>query len=298
MVAAKMSNLGRGGDRKSDAFKASEDALITEKKSAELLGVSRSGVQRAKRVIIHGDEDLIREVESGKKTVGAANKEINQAKRRQERAERAEESRVELDDDQGVLIGRFQDVASEIADESVDLIFTDPPYDRDSVPLYSDLADVAARVLVPGGSLITYLGMLHLPDVVARLSEKLHYLWPIAIIHTGPSLRMVQFGIANKWKPLLWFVKGTNRYDVNHWVDDLITSKPEKESHDWQQGIIEASYYIEHLSDPGGLVFDPFCGSGTTAVAAKQLGRRWVTCETDADSAAIARKRINDSPAA
>src|SRR5437762_10705349 len=42
----------------------------------------------------------------------------------------------------------------ELPDASVDLIFTDPPYDRDSVPLYGDMANIAARVLRPGGSLL------------------------------------------------------------------------------------------------------------------------------------------------
>ena len=31
---------------------------------------------------------------------------------------------------------------------------------------------------------------------------------------------------------------------------------------------------------PGDLVFDPTCGSGTTAVVAEQWGRRWITCDT------------------
>ena len=33
-------------------------------------------------------------------------------------------------------------------------------------------------------------------------------------------------------------------------------------------------------TDPGDLVFDPTCGSGTTAFVAEQWGRRWITCDT------------------
>ena len=43
-----------------------------------------------------------------------------------------------------------------IPDNSIDLIFTDPPYNEESVPLYGDLAKLAQRVLKPGGSLITF----------------------------------------------------------------------------------------------------------------------------------------------
>jgi adenine-specific DNA-methyltransferase len=35
-------------------------------------------------------------------------------------------------------------------------------------------------------------------------------------------------------------------------------------------------------TDPGDLVFDPTCGSGTTAYVAEQWGRRWITCDTPA----------------
>jgi 16S rRNA G966 N2-methylase RsmD len=45
-----------------------------------------------------------------------------------------------------------------MADETHHLIFTDPPYDRETIPQYEDLAALGARVLIPGGSLITYVG--------------------------------------------------------------------------------------------------------------------------------------------
>ena len=45
-------------------------------------------------------------------------------------------------------------------------------------------------------------------------------------------------------------------------------------------------------SNPGDLVFDPFCGSGTTAVAAKRFGRRWLACDQESDAVKLARSRI------
>jgi adenine-specific DNA-methyltransferase len=45
-------------------------------------------------------------------------------------------------------------------------------------------------------------------------------------------------------------------------------------------------------TDPGDLVFDPTCGSGTTAVVAEKWGRRWMTCDTSRVSIAIARQRL------
>jgi adenine-specific DNA-methyltransferase len=45
-------------------------------------------------------------------------------------------------------------------------------------------------------------------------------------------------------------------------------------------------------TDPGDLVFDPTCGSGTTAQVAEQWGRRWITCDTSRVATALARQRL------
>ena len=45
-------------------------------------------------------------------------------------------------------------------------------------------------------------------------------------------------------------------------------------------------------TDPGDLVFDPTCGSGTTAYVAEQWGRRWITCDTSRVAIALAKQRL------
>ena len=45
-------------------------------------------------------------------------------------------------------------------------------------------------------------------------------------------------------------------------------------------------------TDPGDLVFDPTCGSGTTAYIAEQWGRRWVTCDTSRVAITLAKQRL------
>ncbi|MFN7971225.1 MAG: site-specific DNA-methyltransferase [Acidobacteriota bacterium] len=46
------------------------------------------------------------------------------------------------------------------------------------------------------------------------------------------------------------------------------------------------------LTDPGDIVLDPTCGSGTTAYVAEQWGRRWITCDTSRVAIALARQRL------
>jgi len=45
-------------------------------------------------------------------------------------------------------------------------------------------------------------------------------------------------------------------------------------------------------TDPGDLVLDPTCGSGTTAYVAEEWGRRWITCDTSRVALALARTRL------
>src|SRR4029077_14064329 len=54
--------------------------------------------------------------------------------------------------------------------------------------------------------------------------------------------------------------------------------------------IIERCFLM--TTDPGDLVLDPTCGSGTTAFVAEQWGRRWITIDTSRVAVALARTRL------
>ena len=49
------------------------------------------------------------------------------------------------------------------------------------------------------------------------------------------------------------------------------------------------------VTDPGDLILDPTCGSGTTAYVSEQWGRRWITIDTSRVSLALARARLMGS---
>ena len=78
----------------------------------------------------------------------------------------------------------------------------------------------------------------------------------------------------------------------NVWNDTAISGYGRK-----KQYVVETSTKVIErcllmTTDPGDLVFDPTCGSGTTAYVAEQWGRRWITCDTSRVALALARTRL------
>jgi adenine-specific DNA-methyltransferase len=75
----------------------------------------------------------------------------------------------------------------------------------------------------------------------------------------------------------------------NIWLDTI--GEPEK-LYAVQTNTKVVERCILMTTDPGDLVFDPTCGSGTTAWCAEKWGRRWITCDTSRVALAIARQRL------
>lgn len=69
----------------------------------------------------------------------------------------------------------------------------------------------------------------------------------------------------------------------------------DQSAHPTEKPVALMSHYIGNSTQPGQLVFDPFMGSGTTGVAALQLGRNFVGCEIDERWFEVACDRIEDA---
>jgi DNA modification methylase len=68
--------------------------------------------------------------------------------------------------------------------------------------------------------------------------------------------------------------------------------------HPTQKPIFPLKQLIDAFCPPDGLVLDPFCGSGSTLIAAKRLGRRYVGIEIDEAHCATATHRLETEPCA
>jgi len=81
---------------------------------------------------------------------------------------------------------------------------------------------------------------------------------------------------------------------TNVWVDigGAVQSRSDPKVYVVQTGTAVVQRCILMTTDPGDLVLDPTCGSGTTAYVAEQWGRRWITIDTSRVAIALARQRL------
>jgi ParB family chromosome partitioning protein len=192
--------------------------------------------------------------------------------------------------------GDFREVLSDLRGQ-VDAIITDPPYPAEYVPLFGDLARIAAELLKPSGVLVVMAAHLYLYEYMTLLNQHLRYRW-ICVYHMGDTKANVPAGkTATSWKPLLVYVRRdaenlrfvcSDYFSAAHDTADGV----QKELHHWQQSLDGFTEIVQRFTEPGDLVVDPFLGSGTTALACLQLGRRFVGCDLDAGAVAIARRRV------
>ena len=77
---------------------------------------------------------------------------------------------------------------------------------------------------------------------------------------------------------------------ISNWWDRFGGAKDPKYVVQTSEGVVERCILM--VTDPGDLVLDPTCGSGTTAYVAEQWGRRWITIDTSRVALALARTRI------
>ena len=110
--------------------------------------------------------------------------------------------------------------------------------------------------------------------------------------------RRVLASYRTEGKPKGWEREEAGAYRLTHpsniWTDVTVPfwSMPENTDHPTQKPEKLIAKLVLASSKKGDLVFDPFLGSGTTAVVAQKLGRRWCGVDADAEYLCWALKRI------
>ncbi|HYZ77276.1 MAG TPA: site-specific DNA-methyltransferase [Gaiellaceae bacterium] len=79
---------------------------------------------------------------------------------------------------------------------------------------------------------------------------------------------------------------------TNLWTDTQTGAFSDEKSYVVQTNVKVIQRCLQMTTDPGDLVLDPTCGSGSTAYAAEQWGRRWITIDTSRVPIALTRQRL------
>ncbi|MGD0106883.1 MAG: DNA methyltransferase [Rhodopila sp.] len=288
VVAAKIANRPRGGQPLNSSIE-----LFTQEQAAAIEHVSVATVKRAVIVLNSGDVELIEAVEQGDIAVSAAAAQVETRRRRAEMEEKAK-----LVPEGAERYRLVQQSVTSLMDEpaaSVDLIITDPPYPKEYLPLYGDLARGAAHVLKPGGLLLCMSGQSWLPKIFAQLDGPLEYLWTLAYLTPGGQATQVFPRKVNTfWKPVIVYCQGAY---VGDWYGDVTRSQVndnDKDHHHWGQSESGMADLMRRFVMPGQLIMDPFLGGGTTAVVALAMGASFVGFDVDPDALVTTRARLSD----
>jgi adenine-specific DNA methylase len=172
----------------------------------------------------------------------------------------------------------------------VDAVITDPPYDEASLPLLSDLALWADRVLKPAGVMAVVYSQGQLHRALERLSVGRPYRWTAAILIDRNRHLVHPRKVTSGWKPVLIFGSCARMFhDVIEVGDDVDEGRAR---HPHGQSLNALREVVERLTLPGQLVVDPCAGGGTTLLAATQLGRHAVGCDVDARAVENVRRLL------
>jgi hypothetical protein len=191
---------------------------------------------------------------------------------------------------QGIVRGDLRILGDFIPDESVDMVFTDPPWAPVTHSIYGDIARLASRVLKPRGFCAVYCGVAYMDEVMEQMASSMDYFWTICGYQPESNLVYNSKNVGCHWRPILLYSKGPAR--APRFISDVWRTNRDKAHHEWGQGESLPTRYIDRLTRDGDIVLDPCVGGGTIPVVCKILGRRWLAFDIDQTAVDEARRNV------
>jgi DNA modification methylase len=188
-----------------------------------------------------------------------------------------------------------------LPDNSIDMIFTDPPYLEEYLPCYEWLFSEAMRLLDDDGFVLAMCGGFYLNRIHRMADEAgLSFYWQYAMEMPGRQTGAVwHYGqetrnpITVHQKAIIAWSKRKGAGSRTATTDRFICAGKDKTYHHWGQDVASARYFIDCFTSPGDLVLDPFIGGGTTAIACELIGRRWIGSDKEWEPVATTQARLS-----
>lgn len=226
------------------------------------------------------------------------------------------------------------DAMKRIKDNSIDLVLTDPPYnlglfmqnratnlkamrenffgaagwddlefdewEKDMDDLFAELA----RVIKERGSVIMFMSIIKVESIIKLAEKHGFYYKTTGIWHKkNPMPRNMNLHFINSTEAWIYFTykkhTGTFNNDgkaIHDYFETSVTPASEKKcgKHPTQKPVQLMERFILLLTDKNDVVFDPFCGSGSSGVAALLHGRKFIGSEINEEYCHITEERIKE----
>jgi len=182
---------------------------------------------------------------------------------------------------------------TEVPDGSVDVVLTDPPYPN-RMNLFPDtLIDGISMLYLSckkaKNFVVFFWNPFDIPPPPAGWHEVAKHVW-----HKPDTKSITHYEIIVVWSKVprqkvsrVWTIAILDYRSLHEW-------KP----HPTQKPVRLIRYLLETVTKEGDLVLDPFVGTGTTAVACKQMKRHYIGIDKDPKYTQIANDRLKDKAAA
>lgn len=289
-VAAKLANLP--GHRPGNKSPNLDTYSVSIPQAAMMMNVGKSTVSTY-RAVVSARPDLAEKMDNGEMTAYEAHKEILKIQRTDMRKAIAEVgASIPTSDKWHIYQG---DIETWQAPRQYDFLITDPPYPKEFLRLYEVLAIRANEWLKDGGLLIAMCGQSYLDEIYSMMSKHLKYYWTASYLTPGQPTPLRQINVNTTWKPLLIYSKG--KYTGKIFGDVFKSDGNNKDFHKWGQS--ESGMYdlISKICLPGQYILDPFCGAGTTGIAALRHGCLFDGLDLLEENVNISKGRLNDKAA-
>lgn len=201
-----------------------------------------------------------------------------------------------------IVCGDCLELTKYIPDKEIDCIITDPPYGLNTkgikndadLSLFFNILPECYRVLKEDSFFITFFSTKFLPKLFEN--NPFTYFWQFILYCPEASVRS-PIGFT-KYMSCFVFKKGGPR--LVKWKTDIFRDTPGKMVEP-DEGFIDhptpkPKHFIKEIvqmtTNENDLILDPLIGSGSTAVACKQLKRRFIGFEIRKDYCSLANKRL------